>query len=473
MQRTMRRRNNLFVGILLLLFFTDLKANDSLKLSFNDYMGMVVRFHPVARQATLLNDQSRYNLMMARGNFDPTLGADFSNKFYSGTQYYALLNTLATVPIWFGPEIKMGFDQSQGAYVNAMDQMPASGLLYAGIKVPLAQGLLIDHRRAAVMQARIFERANEQQQQLILNELFYEASRCYYDWMLYDQNVLVYRNGVDLARQRLNFVRSLHAVGERPGVDTLEAFIQLQSRQMLLNEAELVSKNQKLVLSVFLWGEDMRPMDLRDDVHPDRIDLSLIKSVSPAEDQRGMDTLSTSHPAMLLYNYKLQDLEIERRYKTDKLKPKLSAQYNFLGYPVSGNDFSTENYKWGLQFSFPVFLRQERGAIGLTKVKIQQAQLDRDLKSMELQVKWRSAYNELLFLREQMQMAESNLVNYRRLLDAERMKFVQGESSLFMIIAREVMVIETEVKFNEIRAKYFKSYAAYRFASGFANRMNP
>ncbi|HCA83702.1 MAG TPA: hypothetical protein DEP18_07930 [Flavobacteriales bacterium] len=220
----------------------------------------------------------------------------------------------------------------------------------------------------------------------------------------------------------------------------------------------------------------MRPMDLRDDVHPDRIDLSLIKSVSPAEDQRGMDTLSTSHPAMLLYNYKLQDLEIERRYKTDKLKPKLSAQYNFLGYPVSGNDFpvfSTENYKWGLQFSFPVFLRQERGAIGLTKVKIQQAQLDRDLKSMELQVKWRSAYNELLFLREQMQMAESNLVNYRRLLDAERMKFVQGESSLFMINAREVMVIETEVKFNEIRAKYFKSYAAYRFASGFANRMNP
>ncbi|HCA82589.1 MAG TPA: hypothetical protein DEP18_02300, partial [Flavobacteriales bacterium] len=106
---------------------------------------------------------------------------------------------------------------------------------------------------AAVMQARIFERANEQQQQLILNELFYEASRCYYDWMLYDQNVLVYRNGVDLARQRLNFVRSLHAVGERPGVDTLEAFIQLQSRQMLLNEAELVSKNQKLVLSIFLW----------------------------------------------------------------------------------------------------------------------------------------------------------------------------------------------------------------------------
>lgn len=467
----MRKRNRIFIALIFFCLpsFSNGQAKDSLVLTFSDFMELVMRTHPLARQADLLDEQSRFQLMMAKGQFDPQLGLNYDNKFYSGKNYYSLLHTMASIPTWFGPELKLGFDQTQGAFLNEQELTPENGLLYAGVKVPLAQGILIDQRRAAVKQARLFVAANEQQRLLILNDLFYSAAKIYYEWMLCRQNVLVYRNGVELASKRLAFVRALRDVGERTAIDTLEASIQLQSRQMDLNEAELQFKNTGLLLSVYLWTEDNQPMELRREVMPAGPDARLMPVVSRDTLSSDMSTLSAVHPALKMYEYKLKDLEIEQRLKRDKFKPKINAQYNFLGVETGSGDipsFSMQNYKWGLQFDFPVFLRQERGAVGLTKIKIEQTRLDQNLKSAEIRAKLISAYNEMEFCAVQMDISLTTFLNYQQLLEAERFKFSQGESTLFMVNAREVKVIESEVKYNETRMKYLKSLAAYQYALG-------
>ena len=420
-----RLKNNILLVAVLCLLSLNGRGSDSLLLRFSDYMHMVMNFHPTAKQAALLNEQSEFQLREARGNFDPQLSADYLNKYYGSKNYYSLFSSMLSVPVWFGPELKMGFDQNQGLFVNDEHATPQDGLWYAGIKVPLAQGILIDQRRAEVKKAKVFVQLNEQQQRLMLLDLFYSAAQRYFDWYLMHKNVEVHQNAVELASRRLNLIRELHRVGEKPGVDTLEATIQLQSRQLDLNET-----------------------------------FDLIKA----------DTTAFSldqHPALMFYDYKLQQLEIDRRLKQDKLKPKLSAQYNFLSY--SSPDvplISPNNYKWGIQFSFPLFLRQERGAIGQAKLKIQQTEYDRDLKQQELNAKIKSAFNEMNFALQQMALALENMRNYNALLDAEKEKFIRGESSLFMINSREIKVIESQLKYYNTVYKYHKSKAAYRFALG-------
>jgi outer membrane protein TolC len=52
------------------------------------------------------------------------------------------------------------------------------------------------------------------------------------------------------------------------------------------------------------------------------------------------------------------------------------------------------------------------------------------------------------------------------LLQVEETKFNLGESSLFLVNARENKLLETEQKYAELRAKFFISLQAIQAAAG-------
>jgi hypothetical protein len=58
------------------------------------------------------------NLMMARGGFDPKIEVDFSKKQFKDTEYYSIPNSSFKIPTWYGIEIKAGFDNNEGVYLN-------------------------------------------------------------------------------------------------------------------------------------------------------------------------------------------------------------------------------------------------------------------------------------------------------------------------------------------------------------------
>jgi outer membrane protein TolC len=57
-------------------------------------------------------------------------------------------------------------------------------------------------------------------------------------------------------------------------------------------------------------------------------------------------------------------------------------------------------------------------------------------------------------------------LDYQKLLDAENIKFQSGESSMFLINARQMKLLEFQSKLIEVKTKYFKSLAGVAWASG-------
>ena len=53
------------------------------------FIAQVMADHPVARQADLLAEDVRNQLRTAWGAFDPTITANWDQKRFSGTNYYA------------------------------------------------------------------------------------------------------------------------------------------------------------------------------------------------------------------------------------------------------------------------------------------------------------------------------------------------------------------------------------------------
>ncbi|WP_338039109.1 hypothetical protein [Maribacter litopenaei] len=74
--------NKYFILVLLFCscFLVSGQQNDTLVLRFNEYLGYVKKFHPIAKQAELALSTGQANLLKARGGFDPKLDVDYAEK---------------------------------------------------------------------------------------------------------------------------------------------------------------------------------------------------------------------------------------------------------------------------------------------------------------------------------------------------------------------------------------------------------
>ncbi|MFD2564942.1 TolC family protein [Aquimarina rubra] len=445
------------------LFITTLfyaQEKDTLTLNFREYLGFVKKHHPVAKQAELNISVGEANLLKSRGGFDPKIEVDYDRKKFKGSEYYDLLNATFKVPTWYGIELKANFEQNEGIFLNPERTVPDEGLYSAGISVPIAQGLLINDRMASLKKARLFREQTKADRDLLVNEILYNASLAYFDWLEAYNEKEIYENFLTNARTRFEGVKSSALAGDKAIIDTVEAQITVQNRQLSLEQAKVKLMKSALDLSNYLWIGNNIPVELQPNVIPDNDVDAVIDQTLQIQQAllTGVDLVN--HPKLRSLNYKIEGLQIDRRLKANKLLPKINLEYNFLtASPEVANSFNTADYKGGVTFQFPLFLRKERGAVKLAKYKIQDSQYELASVQVQLENKVNAIYNELESFKTQNSLIANIVTDYNTLLQAEERKFSFGESSLFLINSRESKLIDAELKRNKLQNKYFGTKA--------------
>jgi outer membrane protein TolC len=163
---------------------------------------------------------------------------------------------------------------------------------------------------------------------------------------------------------------------------------------------------------------------------------------------------------MISLDYKLQGLEVDTRLKANKLLPTVDVEYNFITeVPDVARTFNTGEYKGGLNISFPLFLRKERGDLRLAKLKLQDTEFEIDATRVNLQNKINALRQELDSYVTQNDLVEQMVTDYSRMLEAEERKFVLGESSLFLVNSRESKLIDGQLKAIEVQYKFYSTKA--------------
>jgi len=458
--------------IFLFLSASSLRAQDSTAtLPPEDFLLQVLLNHPSAQSAELFLDEARQKLRKAQGAFDPYFKGQLDEKEFKEKQYFSLFKAAIEQPTPFlGLSLHGGYERAQGEYVNAENTLPDDGLFYAGVSLPLLQGLLLDERRAELRMAKIGREEANPRRREALNDLAFVALAGYWEWAKTRGELAVYEQSIELAQTRFEAVKESFSVGYKPAIDTLEAFIQLQNRQISYSESRLKWRKQSLAIANFLWGQEQQATDVED--LPVPIDLMVFNASTtvPLADSLAnlRQQLGTQNPTLLRYGFKLEKLDVERRWAFEQIKPKLKLKYNFLTETTGENSFTlgTENYKWGVSLSVPIPGRAKIAGWKLIKIKQQQTELAFAQKRVELDNKLQAYAAELTRLREQLTLAENNVENYQRLLDAEQEKYQIGESSLFLINSREVKLIESQLKVLALKAKLQKAEAAFQWTFG-------
>lgn len=450
-------------------------AQDSTRtLSGEQVLELVRKFHPVARQARIHVDKAQSDLLVARGGFDPVLGAYLARKRFGGVEYYNRTSPEIVIPTWYGIEVYSGIDNYTGERLDPTMSKGQSSFI--GASVPLAKDLLMDKRRAYLKQAKIFATMAETEQQLFINDLLMEAMEAYWGWVSSYNLYQVMRTAVAINEERLELVRKAFDNGERAAIDTVEALAQLQSFQYQEANYRMQFRNAALSLSTFLWTDSGAPFNLPENISPPKTwdDGQVLRSMEL--DLNALLTIAeNSHPAMRVYDYKLRALDIDKKLKFQELLPKADFRYNHLskGYnafaSISESSFLGNNYQYGFKFEIPLRLSAGRGEYRKAGLKIMETRLDQAQKQLDLSVKIRKYHNEYTVLKEQIGLQTRNFSNYQRLLEAEQTRLGNGESSLFLVNSRENKVLEAQQKLIELKAKFFKTAYAVQWTAGLLN----
>ncbi|MBC7655362.1 MAG: TolC family protein [Oligoflexus sp.] len=447
------------------LFLFGMNANaQSLQdtLSYKDFFSIVKQFHPIAQQANLLNNLARAKRTKALGGFDPKIDAGFDQKYFDGTEYYTFLTPQLKLPLWYGIELKGSYSQAEGAYLNPESKIPTEGLGYAGISFELGKGLLIDERRAAIKQAAIFAQSTKNEQIRILNDLFLDAGSQYIDWQNKFKIYKVYENALDLAKVRFEAVKIGFKNGDMPAIDTVEAILTVQQRETSLQQANLEWQSSKFMLSNYLWLANNQAVD------PNKLTIIPQDTLtSPIVINNQIE----NNPKLISYDFKLMDLNVERRLKAENLKPQLNLQLGVLNQGTSllrniNPNYWQNNNKVNIGFSFPLTFAKARGDLAETKIKIRQTELERDFFGVELQNKISQNNFEMITLQNQLIILNQTYQSSLQLLQGEELKFKLGESSLFLINSRESKLIEVIEKTLNTEFKLEKSKIKSLWLSG-------
>jgi outer membrane protein TolC len=449
----MKRKSNYLIVLLLVVVngFSQTK-----ELTYNEFLGYVKKYHPLVKQANLNISEAQAQLMQARGAFDPKIDFDFDKKKFKDKDYYSLFNGSFKIPTWYGIELKAAFDNNEGMYVNPENLTPTNGLTSVGIAIPVGQGLFINQRMADIRKAKLAQVLNTAERDLQALEIIHEASLRYFEWKRNYEEVKLYENYLKNAELRFVGIKKLIELGDKPAIDSIEAGITVKNRKLNLEDSNLKLIKARLALSNYLWTIDNIPLEIDESLIPDS---NLKNTIETTLTKNGFQSFRVdNHPKIKAWKTKIDMLEIERKLKANTLLPKLDVSYNYLSEPNYFSNYRFEDYKIGLNFSMPLFLRKERASVKLAQLKIDDSKYSIQFESLQLQNKVKAQEKEITSLKKQLELANGLVNDFDKMLKAEDRLFEIGESSLFIINTRENSLVSAQINTIAVENRLYNAF---------------
>ena len=470
----MKRLLMIFIFTSQSLFGQDTLAQlDTTYLSLEEIMKMTLSYHPVVKQADLLDENAEAVLREARGNLDPKIEADYSLKEFKEKEYYNLLNTSFKIPTWIGVDPKVEFLKNSGEFLNPQNYIsPETDFeqVAVGVSVPIGKGLFFDERRNAIRKADAFSQIARAEQIKEVNKILFTVIKDYWSWYMASKKQELMRQAIVLAQNLFDRTLIDYEFGEAAVVDTLQAKINFQKRTVDYRKATLEYELAKLNLAKHLWSENLIPLELLPNVLPDS--ASLFSTPQDTEVREAISFAMTSNPEIAKLEGKRSQLDADMRWARESMKPQIDLSYSFIDAPFNP-EFETrspefgDNYKMGIDFSFPILLRKERGKIQQTRLKLQSNEFQLAQSQVELKNEVLGAYAQSVAFQDLLVQYQGVSNNYRRLLDAEIINLQNGETDLFKLNIQQDKYIEAQTEYFEAFTKWEKSKAEFYHVVGF------
>lgn len=444
-------RSKLFFSILFIFYGLTVSAQQQEELSFEAFKTLLKKYHPIAQQASLIVENAQQEIRMARAPFDPKISYQNKQKTFTGKDYYNYQNVNLSVPTWLGIDLKAGYENNTGQFVN--NEITLGNSYYVGGELNLTKGIYMNERRAALQQAKLMRTGSEQERKLILNQLYYDAYQAYFKWLKEYIKFQTYSTIYALNETRYVQIKNTWQLGNAPAIDTIEARSQLQQFQILKNKSYINWREEGIKLSKHVWDSLAYSQLVQAVFIPDTTALQQL-SFNDSSQQYWL-AQSIAHPELALNDLKLEMLRIKQKLYVQELLPDvgigayaLQNDFSNLGTTINGNN------RFGINVSLPLRLSKGRASVQLNKNQMLGTRFKRDFTQRKIQNQVLFQLNEINITQSQLELYNNYVANVRKLYEAENIKYGLGSSTVFLINSRENKFLDAQIKRLENTIEY-------------------
>jgi outer membrane protein TolC len=310
---------------------------------------------------------------------------------------------------------------------------------------------------ADVRKAKLQMKLSQSERKLQAITVLYDASLAYFNWKKNFSEVKLYEEYNKNAGIRFKGIKTSIIEGDKPAIDSIEAGILVKNRRLNLEDSKLKLAKAKLELANFLWLENNIPFELSDELIPEtQLEFTIQESLK-TNDLLNTDFSITNHPKINALQSKIDILNVEKKLKANMLLPKIDVGYSYLSEPSYIDNYQFNDYKIGLDFYFPLFLRKERGSLKLAKYKVQETEFALDLEKVQLSNKINAQRMEIESLLKQKELIKGLVEDNLTMLNSEERLFSFGESSLFLINTRENNLVSAQLSQIALENRFYVS----------------
>lgn len=440
------------------------RAQNTTTINYTSYIETLIANNLMAQKA---NNEATYgalNFKAAQGNFDPTFNLNYANKFYNGDNYFSVLSTEVKQQLYTSQYIKAGYTYGVGNNINPENKTYAQVQPYLGVELGLLQGMRIDKKRAEVLKAKAYVNYYNAEKNIQLNMLLNEGTTRYMDW-LYTKNLLtVNEQFMQTSLERVQGITKLALAGEKAYIDTIEATLLLQARKLEVDASKI--ELQKTNNDINFYINSVPNAVTNTIITNDDLEAYFNKAKQAFNSFYSAET--PLNPILIKYNALSKVLDVNTKLQRELIKPTLSVSYNFLGNSNNLNpvQLSTTNYKWGVNFSVPIFVRNATNEYKKAQLQTKNNNLELENKNNEINNKLITYKQSGIILLKQIDNINTTRDFSKQLFISEQQKIENGESSLFMLNTRENKLLETELKLLEYKLKFVKTVLAITYLNG-------
>jgi outer membrane protein TolC len=258
--------------------------------------------------------------------------------------------------------------------------------------------------------------------------------------------------------------------GEAAAIDTVEALLEVQRRQVQRYEAEQVYYAAALDVTAYLWDADTRPVDLAAGTVPTARGLEP-EPVDSTRLPRWLELAARRHPDVRKIVARVDQAEAQRLFVLQQAIPFAELSLNSVARQQDANllarrDRLDNNYMLGGTLRTPVLFMKERGRFNIADQRLDQQRLEESRVRRDVELDVRQAVFDLSTINAVLDLQRLAVRQARQLLAGETRRFENGESQLLTVNLRERLVLEEELKLASLEAKYASARAELAVSLG-------
>jgi outer membrane protein TolC len=403
-----------------------------------------------------------------RGAFDVTtaVGSDFlryNSASTRGKEYTSTVNAAtAEMTTRSGVKFIVGRDFNTGLVKSPLSSTGAAGTFFAGAKVPLLRGFGVNEKMVGERQAILGIPLADRNLDAVRLSALLTAADSYWEWVAAGQKRTVARDLLRLAELRATQIRRENALGAQPDIAVTEADQEVQRRRGSLVKAERDLQKSAFKLAVYRWNPDGTPGAVPS---PDAVPQTIPVPVPLAEDtiESSREQALASRPEIGAVALQQEITRWDLNLAENDAKPDVSLTLQ------PGQDLGRlgigETMKAGVSFSLPLNRWEATGRRDVARAKIAKLDQERELVRRQVALEVEDAASAVNTTEERYRAAVQEVELAVRLEEGERIRFREGDSTLFLVNQRERAAAEARARLIEVMAEYQQSVAAFRAAS--------